>query len=179
MRHRCLAPAGSGLALLGGDPARRWSCHGVFGLLFNYGVYYPLRNRSFLPVLHQHARRLDLPAEHACWRSSVRSRSRSTSCSTPRASRSVGVFLDSQYLVILGVTIAGGGVPVLLLRAHADRQEAAGDFAGQGHGAPGRHPGRADDRDHVRLQRGAGRHGGHPGRRRSCSSRSAWARSSR
>src|ERR1700710_2649452 len=23
----------------------------VFGLLFNYGVYYPLRNRSFLPVI--------------------------------------------------------------------------------------------------------------------------------
>ena len=76
----------------------------VFGLLFNYGVYYPLRHRGFLPVL------ISTLGASIFLQNTVLA----IFGAQPRALHKVvqaegmlvgGVFLDSQYLVILGVTM--------------------------------------------------------------------------
>jgi branched-chain amino acid transport system permease protein len=76
----------------------------VFGVIFNYGVYYPLRHRTYLPVListlgaaifmENTVLAVFGPQPHPL--------------AKVFASQGVtvgGVFLDSQYLVILGVTV--------------------------------------------------------------------------
>ena len=76
---------------------------GLFGLLFNLGVYYPLRNRSFLPVVISTLGASILMENGVLAAYGPR----------PEPLRSVfesqgfniqGVFLDSQYLLILVVT---------------------------------------------------------------------------
>ena len=76
----------------------------VFGLLFNYGVYYPLRHRGFLPVL------ISTLGASIFLQNTVLA----IFGAQPRALDKVfnaeglhlgGVFFDSQYLVILGVTM--------------------------------------------------------------------------
>ena len=76
----------------------------VFGVVFNYGVYYPLRNRSFLPVII------------STLGASIFLQNTVLAVYGPQAQplekvfktsglEVGGVFLDSQYLVILGVTV--------------------------------------------------------------------------
>jgi len=75
----------------------------VFGVIFNYGVYYPLRHRSFLPVI------ISTLGASIFLQNTVLA----TFGPQPQPLAKVfsaqgfdvgGVFLDSQYLVILGVT---------------------------------------------------------------------------
>jgi branched-chain amino acid transport system permease protein len=77
----------------------------AFGILFNYGVYYPLRNRSFLPVL------ISTLGASIFMQNTVLA----VYGPQPQPLDKVinaqglqigGVFLDSQYLVILAVTVA-------------------------------------------------------------------------
>ena len=76
----------------------------VFGVVFNYGVYYPLRNRSFLPVII------------STLGASIFLQNTVLAVFGPQAQplekvfktsgfEIGGVFLDSQYLVILAVTV--------------------------------------------------------------------------
>ena len=77
----------------------------VFGVIFNYGVYYPLRHRSFLPVV------ISTLGASIFLQNTVLA----VFGPQPRPLEKVlaadgvnigGVFLDSQYLVILAVTLA-------------------------------------------------------------------------
>ncbi len=77
----------------------------IFGVLFNLGVYYPLRNRPFLPVL------ISTLGASIFLQNTVLA----VFGPQPKPLDKVldadgitvgGVFLDSQYLVILGVTVA-------------------------------------------------------------------------
>jgi branched-chain amino acid transport system permease protein len=79
-------------------------CMSIFGLMFNYGVYFPLRNRSYLPVLIS-----TLGASIFLQNSSL-----AIFGAQPKLLPKIlnfdgfmidGVFLDSQYLVILVVTL--------------------------------------------------------------------------
>ena len=76
----------------------------VFGVIFNYAVYYPLRNRSFLPVII------------STLGASIFLQNTVLAVYGPQAQplekvfktsgfEVGGVFLDSQYLVILAVTV--------------------------------------------------------------------------
>ena len=75
----------------------------VFGLIFNYGVYYPLRDRTYLPVListlgaaifmQNTVLAVFGPQPHPM-----------AKVFSAQGIDIAGVFLDSQYLVILGVT---------------------------------------------------------------------------
>jgi branched-chain amino acid transport system permease protein len=76
----------------------------VFGVLFNYGVYYPLRNRSFLPVI------ISTLGASIFLQNSVQA----VYGPQPKPLEKVfdtagiqlgGVFLDTQYLVIMVVTV--------------------------------------------------------------------------
>jgi branched-chain amino acid transport system permease protein len=76
---------------------------GVFGLIFNYGVYYPLRHRGFLPVI------ISTLGASIFLQNSVLA----IFGAQPKRLDNViaggvqigSVFLDSQYLVILAVTM--------------------------------------------------------------------------
>jgi branched-chain amino acid transport system permease protein len=75
----------------------------VFGLLFNYGVYYPLRNRSFLPVI------ISTLGASIFLQNTVLAAFGPQPQPLPRMFETQGfevggVFLDSQYLLILAVT---------------------------------------------------------------------------
>jgi branched-chain amino acid transport system permease protein len=75
----------------------------IFGVIFNYGVYYPLRDRTYLPVListlgaaifmQNTVLALFGPQPHPM-----------AKVFSAQGIDVGGVFLDSQYLVILGVT---------------------------------------------------------------------------
>ena len=75
----------------------------VFGVIFNYGVYYPLRNRSFLPVI------ISTLGASVFLQNSVlavfgpQPKPLEKLLNTPGVQIG-GVFLDSQYLVIMFVT---------------------------------------------------------------------------
>ena len=134
----------------------------VFGVLFNLGVYYPLRNRSFLPVI------ISTIGASILIENGVLVAYGPQPQSLPGLFESQGfnisdVFFDNQYLLILAVAIALVTLQYPIFRTHADRQEAAGHLAGQGDGEPARHPGGDDDHADLRLQRGARRHRRHPG----------------
>lgn len=75
----------------------------VFGILFNYGVYYPLRNRTFLPVI------ISTLGAGIFMENAVLALFGPQPQPLGKVFRSQGVevggvFLDSQYLVILAVT---------------------------------------------------------------------------
>jgi len=76
----------------------------VVGVLFNYGVYYPLRNRTYLPVLISTlgAGIFMQNAVLALYGPQPRPLPKVFSAQGVQAG---GVFLDSQYLLILGVTL--------------------------------------------------------------------------
>lgn len=76
----------------------------VFGVVFNYGVYYPLRNRSFLPVI------ISTLGASIFLQNTVLAVYGPQAQPLEKVFKSSGfeiggVFLDSQYLVILGVTV--------------------------------------------------------------------------
>jgi branched-chain amino acid transport system permease protein len=85
----------------------------VFGLIFNYGVYYPLRDRTYLPVListlgaaifmQNTVLALFGPQPHPM-----------NKVFSAQGIDIAGVFLDSQYLVILGVTAIAVGFQYFL-----------------------------------------------------------------
>ena len=127
----------------------------AFGLLFEMTVYYPLRNRSFLPVII------------ATIGASIMFQNGALAIfgPSPEKLRPVietvggtgginlgGVFFDYQYLVILVVTVLLIGLQYLFFEYTLLGQEDAGHLPGQGHGQPPRHPGGAHDRAHLYLQ---------------------------
>lgn len=76
----------------------------VFGVIFNYGVYYPLRNRSFLPVI------ISTLGASIFMQNTVLAAFGPQPKPLERVFKSPGielggVYLDSQYLVILAVTV--------------------------------------------------------------------------
>ena len=76
----------------------------VFGVIFNYGVYYPLRNRSFLPVI------ISTLGASIFLQNTVLAVYGPQPQPLEKVSKTSGfeiggVFLDSQYLVILAVTV--------------------------------------------------------------------------
>jgi branched-chain amino acid transport system permease protein len=76
----------------------------VFGVIFNYGVYYPLRNRSFLPVI------ISTLGASIFMQNTVLAIFGPQAQPLEKVFKSSGfevggVFLDSQYLVILGVAV--------------------------------------------------------------------------
>jgi branched-chain amino acid transport system permease protein len=76
----------------------------VFGVIFNYGVYYPLRNRTFLPVL------ISTLGAAIFMQNTILVLFGPQPAPLAKVFASQGfevggVFLDSQYLVILAVTL--------------------------------------------------------------------------
>ena len=75
----------------------------AFGMLFNYGVYYPLRNRSFLPVIISTLGASIFMQNTVLALFGPQSRRMERVFSAPGIEFG-GVFFDYQYLVILAVT---------------------------------------------------------------------------
>jgi branched-chain amino acid transport system permease protein len=75
-----------------------------FGMLFNYGVYYPLRNRSFLPVIISTLGASIFMQNTVLALFGPQSRRMERMFSAPGIEVG-GVFFDYQYLVILAVTV--------------------------------------------------------------------------
>jgi branched-chain amino acid transport system permease protein len=76
----------------------------VFGALFNFAVYYPLRNRGFQPVIISTIGASILLENGVLAAYGPRPQTLPSFCSFPGFS--IGpVFFDSQYLLILGVTM--------------------------------------------------------------------------
>ena len=76
----------------------------LFGVIFSYGVYYPLRNRSFLPVI------ISTLGASIFMQNSVLAFFGPQPKPLEKVFESAGVsiggvFLDTQYLVIMGVTL--------------------------------------------------------------------------
>ena len=76
----------------------------VFGVVFNYAVYYPLRNRSFLPVIISTLGASIFMQNTVLGVFGPQPRHLEKVFKTP-GFEVAGVFLDSQYLVILAVTL--------------------------------------------------------------------------
>jgi len=76
-----------------------------FGILFNYGVYYPLRHRTFLPVVISTIGASILLQNGVLAAYGPHPQSLPAMLPFP-GFEIVGVFLDSQYLLILAVTFA-------------------------------------------------------------------------
>ena len=113
----------------------------LLGAMFNLAVYYPLRHRTFLPVIISTIGASIFMANTACSRYTGRShRSWLGLVRDVRASWSDRSTWTAQYLLIMVVTAAAGRAAILVLRAHAARQEAAGDLPGQGDGLSPGHP---------------------------------------
>ncbi len=84
----------------------------VFGVLFNYGVYYPLRNRTFLPVI------ISTIGASILLENGVLAAYGPRPQSLPPVFDSQGfnlgpVFIDTQYLTILAVTVIAVGLQYL------------------------------------------------------------------
>jgi branched-chain amino acid transport system permease protein len=83
-----------------------------FGALFNLGVYYPLRNRSFLPVIISTIGASILLENGVL--AAYGPRPQSLPSIVDLQGFSIGaVFFDSQYIIILGVTIVMVGLQYL------------------------------------------------------------------
>jgi branched-chain amino acid transport system permease protein len=77
---------------------------GLFGVVFNRGVYYPLRHRSYLPVIISTLGASILIQNTVLYFFGGQPRPMRRVFQTPGIEIG-GVFMDTQYLVILGVTI--------------------------------------------------------------------------
>ncbi len=77
---------------------------GVFGLIFNLGVYYPLRHRSFLPVIISTLGASIFMQNTVLYFFGPQPRAMEKVFKTSGIEVG-GVFMDTQYLTILGVTI--------------------------------------------------------------------------
>ena len=127
-----------GLAVLAVVPDRArpaWRCSAS---IFNLGVYYPLRHRTFLPVIIATIGASILLANTVLAIYGPQPQVLEGWFETPGIQLGP-VYLDSQYLLIIAVTVVLVDLQLLVLRAHAARQEAAGDLAGQGDGLAARH----------------------------------------
>lgn len=76
---------------------------GVFGLIFNLGVYYPLRHRSYLPVIISTLGASIFMQNIVLYFFGPQPRPMEKVFKTPGIEIG-GVFMDTQYLTILGVT---------------------------------------------------------------------------
>lgn len=76
---------------------------GAFGVIFNLGVYYPLRHRSFLPVIISTLGASIFMQNTVLYFFGPQPKPMQRVFSSPGIEVG-GVFMDSQYLVILGVT---------------------------------------------------------------------------
>ena len=110
----------------------------LLGVVFNLGVYYPLRHRTLSAGHHRHHRRLD-PARQF--------RARDL---RPAAAGAAGLVRNARHPARAGLSRQpvspdhrrdgrARDLQLLVLREHAARQEAAGDLAGQGNGLAARH----------------------------------------
>ncbi len=77
---------------------------GVFGLIFNLGVYYPLRHRSFLPVIISTLGASIFMQNTVLYFFGPQPRPMEKVFKTSGIEVG-GVFMDTQYLTILGVTV--------------------------------------------------------------------------
>lgn len=84
----------------------------VFGVLFNYGVYYPLRNRTFLPVIISTIGASILLENGVLAAYGPRPQSLPPVFDTQGFSLGP-VFIDTQYLTILAVTMLAVGLQFL------------------------------------------------------------------
>lgn len=85
----------------------------VFGVLFNYGVYYPLRNRTFLPVIIS-TLGAGIFMENTVLALFGPQPQPLGKVFSSQGIELGGVFLDSQYLVILAVTAVAVGFQYFL-----------------------------------------------------------------
>lgn len=76
---------------------------GAFGVIFNLGVYYPLRHRSFLPVIISTLGASIFMQNTVLYFFGPQPKPMQRVFNSPGIEIG-GVFMDSQYLVILGVT---------------------------------------------------------------------------
>ena len=76
---------------------------GIFGLIFNLGVYYPLRHRSFLPVIISTLCASIFMQNAVLYFFGPQPRPMDKVFSVPGIEIG-GVFMDTQYLTILGAT---------------------------------------------------------------------------
>lgn len=76
----------------------------IFGVIFNFGVYYPLRNRSFLPVIISTLGASIFLQNTTLAIFGPQARPLEKAFNTPGFEIG-GVFMDSQYLVILVVVV--------------------------------------------------------------------------
>ncbi len=86
---------------------------GVFGLIFNLGVYYPLRHRSFLPVIISTLGASIFMQNTVLYFFGPQPRPMEKVFKTS-AIEIGGVFMDTQYLTILGVTAVAVGFQYFL-----------------------------------------------------------------
>ncbi len=86
---------------------------GVFGLIFNFGVYYPLRHRSFLPVIISTLGASIFMQNTVLYFFGPQPRPMEKVFKTS-AIEIGGVFMDTQYLTILGVTAIAVGFQYFL-----------------------------------------------------------------
>ncbi len=86
---------------------------GVFGLIFNLGVYYPLRHRSFLPVIISTLGASIFMQNTVLYFFGPQPRPMEKVFKTS-AIEIGGVFMDTQYLTILGVTAIAVGFQYFL-----------------------------------------------------------------
>ena len=136
----------------------------LLGAIFNLGVYYPLRNRTFLPVIIATIGASIFLANTMLALYGPQPQVLPGWFDTPGIQ--IGpVYLDSQYLVIMGVTLVLVASQLLVLRAHHARQKkSAGHVAGQGDGGAARHPRGDDDHAHLCVLGAARRRRRHPRR---------------
>jgi len=86
---------------------------GIFGLIFNLGVYYPLRHRSFLPVIISTLGASIFMQNTVLYFFGPQPRPMEKVFKTS-AIEIGGVFMDTQYLTILGVTAIAVGFQYFL-----------------------------------------------------------------
>ena len=110
----------------------------LLGAIFNLGVYYPLRHRTFLPVIIATIGASILLANSVLAIYGPQPQVLQGWFETPGIQLGP-VYLDSQYLLIIARDDRAGDLQLLVLREDAARQEVAGDLAGQGDGLAARH----------------------------------------
>ena len=150
----------------------------LLGVIFNLGVYYPLRHRTFLPVIIATIGASILLANSVLAIYGPQPQVLQGWFETPGIQLGP-VYLDSQYLLIIARDDRAGDLQLLVLREDAARQEIAGDLAGQGNGLAARHFRLHHDHDHLHLFGACSAGSPASWSRRCCSSRSRWARRSR
>ena len=134
----------------------------LLGVIFNLGVYYPLRHRTFLPVIIATIGASILMANSVLAIYGPQPQVLDGWFETPGIQLGP-VYLDSQYLLIIAVTIVLVAFNYWFFEHTMLGKKLQGDIAGQGDGLAARYFRLDDDHDHFHLFRGAGwpcRHSG-------------------